>query len=191
MVNISLAKIAKRGIKRSRSRGIIICYLTQSRPGRNIAMGETFVGLVRNIPTRVPSALVVRTHLADLVYTLLCSHLRSSLADVSRFHMKIFGGCIFWCKYATCTSNSPGWPCVYALVLNWKDNLVFCLYWPGLNWSKCCKIFYTDQIFLPSVIHIFVDLGKIRCLCKITWKKCLWQQIIILHFNDSFSGTSI
>ena len=55
-------------------------------------MGETFVGLVRNIPTRVPSALVVRTHLADLVYTLFCSHLRSSLADGSRFHMKIFWG---------------------------------------------------------------------------------------------------
>ena len=55
------------------------------------------MGLVRNIPTRVPSALVVRTHLADLVYTLLCSHLRSSLADVSRFHIKIFlgGGAFF------------------------------------------------------------------------------------------------
>ena len=50
-------------------------------PVRNLAMGETYIGLVRNIPTRVPSALVVRTHLADLVYTLLCSHLRSSLAQ--------------------------------------------------------------------------------------------------------------
>ena len=59
-------------------------------------MGETYIGLVRNIPTRVPSALVVRTHLADLVYRLLCSHLRSSLADVSCFHMKIFGGVAFF-----------------------------------------------------------------------------------------------
>ena len=150
-------------------------------------MGETFVGLVRNIPTRVPSALVVRTHLADLVYTLLCS-LCSSLADVSRFHMKIFfffwGGGIFWCKYATCTSNSPGWPCVYALVLN----LVFCMYWPGLNWSKCCKIFHTDQIFLPSVICR--SRQDSMSLLSQTFSEVILQ-IVILHFNDSFSGTSI
>ena len=187
MVNISLAKIEKRGIKRSRSRGIMICYLTRSRPGRNLAMGGTYMGLVRNIPTRVPSALVVRTHLADLVYTLLCSHLRSSLADVSCFHMKIFfflgGGCIFWYKYATCpsTSNSPGWPCVYALVLNWKDNLVFCLYWPGLNWSN---------LFANCYPYICRSRQDSMSLLSQTFSQIILQ-IIILHFNDSYSGTSI
>ena len=190
MVNISLTKIAKRGIRRSRSRGMMTCHLTRPVETRQKPCNGWDLYRTRQ---KHPHACPIRSccphslgwsclHTLVLTLTLItCRCVLFSYED-------IWGGCIFWCKYATCTSNSPGWPCVYALVLNWKDNPVFSLYWSGLNWSKCCKIFHTDQIFLPSVICR--SRQDSMSLLSQTFSQVILQ-LTILHFNNSFSGTSI
>ena len=118
-------------------------------------MGETYIGLVRNIPTRVPSALVVRTHLADLVYTLLCSHLRLSLADVSCFHMKIFGGgaflvqiCYLYFEFTRLTL------CVRSCIkLERQSGVLSLLVWPELV-KMLQNISYESNLFAMYYLSI-------------------------------------
>ena len=82
-------------MKRSRSRGVMICYLTRSRPGRNIAM--QWVRLIwdsSETSPRVSHPLLLSALTWRILFTHSCAHTYAH--HLQMCHMKIFGGVAFF-----------------------------------------------------------------------------------------------